>query len=519
MALSSRRRSLLVSVALAAGLASPARAQLAPDTPPPVPREFRAAWVAAVANIDWPSRPGLSSIRQQDELLRILDRAVELRLNAVVLQVRPESDALYWSSLEPWSEYLTGTMGRAPQPFYDPLRFAVREAHLRGLELHAWFNPFRARSASAKSVADPTHVTRAVPGLVRRYGTQVWLDPGDPEVRRRSMAVILDVVRRYDVDAVHIDDYFYPYIENDARRRPIPFPDDATYARYVRGGGTLARDDWRRSNVDGFVRDLYAAVKAEKRQVRVGISPFGIWRPRNPPSVAGLDAYSELYADSRKWLVNGWLDYLAPQLYFGLGRPQQDHTALLAWWIAQNERRRHLWPGLYTSRVAAGREPWSAASFLEQIRLTRAQAGASGQVHFSMKALLDDRGGVATRLRAEAYRAPALVPATTWLGGTPPLTPRVELREPAAGDSATIALRPGGAESNWLYVVRGRYGREWSTEIVPGYYAVYAVPRTRSGASLDRVVVQAVDRLGQLSAARALRVPSGGAVGDAPGER
>lgn len=490
-------------------------AQRVSESPPPVAREFRGVWVATVGNIDWPSKPGLSSIRQQEELLQILDRAAELRLNAVVLQVRPASDALYASQLEPWSEFLTGTMGQAPEPFYDPLAFAVREAHLRGLELHAWFNPYRARAASSTSPAAPTHVTRARPGSVRRYGTQIWLDPGDVEIRRRATQVILDVVRRYDVDAVHIDDYFYPYVENDARGRPIAFPDGATYDRYRRGGGTLGRADWRRANVDTFVQELYAAVKTAKPRVRVGISPFGIWRPGSPLGVEGLDTYAELYADSRKWLLNGWLDYNAPQLYFGLGRPKQDHTALLAWWVAQNRHGRHIWPGLITSRVGTGRDPWTADAFLEQIRLTRAQPGATGHVHFSMRALQDGRGGLAARLRDETYREPALVPASPWLDREAPVAAQVELRETAA-DSVVLALRPGGAESNWLYVLRGRYGSRWSTDVVPGYYAFRALPRVSGGAQLDRIVVQAVDRVGNLSPERALDVPSAASVGAAP---
>jgi uncharacterized lipoprotein YddW (UPF0748 family) len=505
MVLSTRLRSHIVAWALLAGSVAPLNAQLAPDTPPPVAREFRGVWVASVGNIDWPSKRGLSAIRQQDELLHILDRAAELRLNAVVLQVRPASDALYASQLEPWSEFLSGTMGQAPEPFYDPLAFAVREAHLRGLELHAWFNPYRARAGGGSTPASPTHITRTRPSAVRRYGTQIWLDPGDAEVRRRATQVILDVVKRYDVDGVHIDDYFYPYRENDSRGRVIDFPDGPTYERYREGGGRLARDDWRRDNVDTFVRELYAAVKAAKPRVLVGISPFGIWRPGYPAGVEGLDAYKELYADSRKWLVNGWLDYSVPQLYFGLGRPKQDHASLLAWWAGQNPLGRHLWPGLYTSRVGAGRDPWTAEAFLEQVRLTRGQPGATGHVHFSMRALQDGRGGLAARLGAETYREPALVPASPWIDRVPPPPARVELRE-LAGDSVTLALRPGGDESNWLYVLRGRYGGAWSTDVIPGYYPFRSLPRERDGARLDRVIVQAVDRAGNLSTPRAVGV-------------
>src|SRR6476620_1862612 len=204
---------------------------------PPVSREFRAVWVATVANIDWPSKPGLSSWQQQAELIAILDKAVSLNMNAIVLQVRPAADALYPSHLEPWSEYLTGEMGRPPEPYYDPLEFAVTEAHKRGLELHAWFNPYRAHAPSGKSVIATTHVSNEHPDLVRSYGSYLWLDPGDSAVRRVSMNVIIDVVKRYDIDGVHIDDYFYPYKEKDSKGNVIDFPDDQTWNRYVASGG------------------------------------------------------------------------------------------------------------------------------------------------------------------------------------------------------------------------------------------------------------------------------------------
>src|SRR5688572_9800537 len=229
---------------------------------PTVPREFRAIWIATVANIDWPSKAGLSTWEQQSELLAILNKAVAVNMNAVVLQVRPANDALYPSKLEPWSEYLTGQMGRAPEPYYDPLAFAVEEAHRRGLELHAWFNPFRARADGAKSAPDRRHISRARPELVRTYGRMKWMDPGEGAVREHSLRVVLDVVRRYDIDGVHIDDYFYPYREF-RNGRPIQFPDGPSWTRYRRGGGRLSRDDWRRSNVDRFVRLLYERVKAE----------------------------------------------------------------------------------------------------------------------------------------------------------------------------------------------------------------------------------------------------------------
>ncbi|HEU5397235.1 MAG TPA: family 10 glycosylhydrolase, partial [Verrucomicrobiae bacterium] len=282
--------------------------------PPPVPHEFRGAWISVVAtNQDWPSKPGLSAQEQKAELVALLDRAVQLHLNAIVFQVRPACDAVYASSIEPWSACLTGIQGNAPEPYYDPLAFAVAEAHKRGLELHAWFNPFRAWHFQSKSPVAPNHISRTHPELVRRYGSQLWLDPGDPEVRNYVDRVVLDVVKRYDIDGVQFDDYFYPYPEKDVEGRPLPFPDEATWKRYgLANGFDLA--DWRRQNINQFVAKVYHDIKAAKPWVKFGISPFGIWRPENPAPIRGMDAYATLYADSRRWLASGWVDYLAPQL-------------------------------------------------------------------------------------------------------------------------------------------------------------------------------------------------------------
>src|SRR6185436_17717396 len=241
------------------------------QAPPAVPREFRGAWVATVGNIDWPSKPGLTTDQQKSELLAILNRAAELRLNAIILQVRPGCDALYASSFEPWSEYLTGTMGQPPKPYYDPLAFAVEEAHKRGLELHAWFNPFRARHLSARSPIAANHISKTRPDLVRQYGKLLWLDPGEPAVQDHSIKVITDVLRRYDVDGVHLDDYFYPYRIRDGEGEHLPFNDAVSWKRYQASGGKLEREDWRRQNIDRFVERLYAAVKTEKPFVKFGI--------------------------------------------------------------------------------------------------------------------------------------------------------------------------------------------------------------------------------------------------------
>jgi uncharacterized lipoprotein YddW (UPF0748 family) len=456
--------------------------------PPPVRREFRAAWIATVANIDWPSKPGLPAERQREELVRLLDRAVATGLNAVVLQIRPEADALYASTLEPWSASLSGTMGVAPEPLYDPLEFAVAEAHARGLELHAWFNPYRVRGAGVGGPAAATHASVTMPQAVRRYGKFQWFDPGEPAAAERFLAVVGDVVKRYDIDGVQIDDYFYPYPERE-NDRPVPFPDDESHARAVAAGGPADRDAWRRDNVDRLVERLWRDVKALKPHVLVGVSPFGIWRPGHPEGIKGLDQYAVLHADARKWLREGWLDYLAPQLYWRIDAPAQGFEKLFDWWSGENVQGRRVWPGIYTSRVRRdpAAEPkggvWEAEEILRQVSATQARPG-SGTIHFSMKALADDFDGVATKLAAGPYAEPALVPAVRSAEGPPPEPPR------ASRDASGVVME--AAESPWKWVVRMRSGDRWQTAIVPG-----AARRHDLAGIVDEVLVSAVARDGR----------------------
>jgi uncharacterized lipoprotein YddW (UPF0748 family) len=470
-------------------------AQATPGSPPPVPREFRAVWVATVANIDWPSKPGLSTWDQQRELLAILDRATALNLNAVILQVRPGADAFFASPYEPWSQFLTGRQGRAPEPPWDPLAFAIEQAHRRGLELHAWFNPYRAAYTRDTAIAR-NHISRTNPGSVWRYDRFVWMDPGDPEVRRRSVRAIVDVARRYDVDGVHIDDYFYPYPVNDASGRKVDFPDSATYARYRREGGKLSKDDWRRDNVDKLVEALYKGVHAVKPRVRVGISPFGIWRPGNPHQITGFDAYSQIYADSKKWLQNGWADYLSPQLYWGISPPQQSFTALYDWWRSVNTKQRHVWPGLAAYRVSdTTARRLSGQEIAAQLDSMRVRGGDLGHIYFNMTALMKSPDSLDDRLRAR-YGEPALVPASPWLGAAPPGKPALALSRDATTNEYFLKLVPANGEKPWLWTVRRSSSAGWTTVVLPGWLRTHQILDGQVG----RIYVTAVNRTGIESA-------------------
>jgi uncharacterized lipoprotein YddW (UPF0748 family) len=463
--------------------------------PPKPAREYRAAWVATVANIDWPSRKDLSTAEQKAELLALLDRAHQLKLNAIIFQVRPACDAMYASAIEPWSEYLTGTMGKAPEPYYDPLAFAVEEAHKRGLELHAWFNPYRAHHQGARSPISASHVSKTRPKLVRQYGKYLWLDPGEKDVQEYSLSVVMDVVKRYDIDGVHFDDYFYPYKERDGSGKEMDFPDQASWQRFG-AGGKLSRDDWRRENVNTFIERLYRSIKAAKPAVKFGVSPFGIWRPKTPPQIQGFDAYADLYADSRKWLAKGWVDYFAPQLYWAIEPPDQSFPVLLKWWAQQNPKGRLLMPGLDSTKTS-GR--WKPSEIVNQIRITREQPGTSGHIHWNMRSLMRN-SAFDEVLEREVYGQPALVPAAPWLGGGRPGKPKLATGSAENGSRASFSWAPGDTGSPWLWLVQTRSGGDWTTEILPGNR------RTRACDGADVIAVSAVDRNGNVSVAAVLKL-------------
>ncbi|MEV6131112.1 family 10 glycosylhydrolase [Streptomyces violaceusniger] len=365
--------------------------------------EFRGMWLATVANRDWPSKPGLTAAEQRAELLSFLDTAVRRRLNAVVFQVRPTADALWPSPYEPWAECLTGVQGR--DPGWDPLGTAVREAHRRGLELHAWFNPYRIANHTDPSRLIPTHPARVHPEWVVPYGGKLYYNPGLPEVRRFVQDAMLDAVARYDIDAVHWDDYFYPY--------PVAgqvFDDDAAYARY--GAGFPDRAAWRRNNIDRLVYETAVRVKRLKRRVRFGISPFGVWRnqatdPLGSATTAGVQTYDDLFADTRGWVRRGWLDYIVPQVYWNIGFAAADYAALVPWWsevVRGTGVNLYIGEALYKAGDPAQPAPWQdPAELSRHLTLDQGFPQVRGNVYFSAKEVAADRNGAMARVVADHY--------------------------------------------------------------------------------------------------------------------
>lgn len=450
-------------------------------------RELRGAWIATVFNINWPSRQGLSASAAQAELRGLFDTAEVAGLNAVVMQIRAECDAFYPSELEPWSRYLTGTQGE--DPGWDPLAFAIEEAHARGLELHAWMNPYRASAnGAASNVA--SHIATRRPDLVRTHGDFRWLDPGSQDALAHTLAVVRDVLTRYDIDGLHFDDYFYPYPAEGTGE----FDDDATWAAYQSSGGALARDDWRRDNVNRMVSAVHAAVAELRPDVRFGISPFGIYRPGMPAGITGLDQYATLYADPLRWMGEGWVDYVAPQLYWPTTQTAQAYGRLLTWWAEQAEASgTTLFVGNYLAQLGSS-SAWSVGEIEEQVRLVRADARVRGNIFYHVDPLLEDRSGVATMLAGDWYGVPVATPALRGASG-PPGAPRVQ------ADGADAVVDPSDSLRSWL-----------AYELSGGSYVL----RRRVPASAERIglwrgswAISALDRRGLESPGARVEITSG----------
>lgn len=402
-------------------------------------KEFRGVWVATVDNIDWPSRGNYNSDSQKIEFIKLLDLHKKNGINALIVQIRPAADAFYPSPYEPWSQWLTGKQGKPPVPYYDPLQFMITETHKRGMEFHAWINPYRAVFNINRSSVSPTHVTRIHPNWFLTYGDKKYFDPGNKDAQQYVVNVVTDIVKRYDVDAIHFDDYFYPY-----RLPGKEFPDNAKYLQYGKG---MSKDKWRRSNTDSIIVKLSKAIKKEKPHCRFGISPFGVWRNSDKDidgsnTKAGVTNYDDLYADILLWLKKGWIDYVAPQLYWEFGHKLAPYEVLVDWW-GKHTYGRHCYIGLGVYR-ANSNSAWNDKTQLpRQIQLLRNTPNIQGAIFYSSNSFKKNPNGWNDSLRNNYYEQPALIPYMNWLDTIKPALPQI----------TTIALQ----RKDSTYLIQGEF--------------------------------------------------------------
>lgn len=458
---------------------------------PEIKREFRGAWIASVANINWPSRNDLTVEQQKAEAISMLDILKDNNFNAAIFQIRPSADALYTSNIEPWSYFLTGETGKAPSPNYDPLQFWIEEAHKRGLELHVWLNPYRAHHANGGAVNSLSMANKLSDIVLRLKNGMYWFDPANPKTQGHVSNVVKDIVKRYDIDAVHFDDYFYPYATYN---RGADFPDNATWNAYVSSGGTLSRADWRRDNVNKFVERIYKEIHAEKNNVRFGISPFGIWKPGYPAGVVGSSQYDELYADAKLWLNKGWVDYFSPQLYWPIDSKGQSFEALLNWWQSENTMNRHLWPGLNTVEIKVSDRP---TEIKNQIAISRnILKNDAGEIHWSIAGLTKNPN-MLPALKSGPYSEKALVPKSPWIKAVPLQTPTLFIAD--NGSFAQTSWSTKNAADVFQWVLFTQYNGVWQTEILTLDTLSKDIPKFKDGKKLSAVAIKAIDRLGNES--------------------
>jgi len=383
--------------------------------------EFRGVWLATVVNIDFPSSKNLSTEQQKDEFIKLLDMHKRNGMNAVIVQIRPAADAFYPSQYEPWSEYLTGKQGQPPSPYYDPLKFMVAETHKRGMEFHAWMNPYRAEFKIGKSSISPTHITRRHPEWFIDYGGVKYFDPGNKDAQNFVENVVRDVVKRYDIDAIHFDDYFYPY-----RIAGKEFNDQSSFVKY---GNGMSRDDWRRSNVDSIIVHLSKAIKEENKYCQFGISPFGVWRNIDKDSEgsntkAGQTNYDDLYADILLWLRMKWIDYVVPQLYWEISHKVVGFEVLTDWWARHTYGRQlYIGQGIYRA-LESKSYAWKNRNELpNQIKFLRKYPQIQGSAFFSSSTFFSNPNGWNDSLRNNYYKYPAIPPPMPWIDSAKPAQP------------------------------------------------------------------------------------------------
>ncbi len=487
-------------------------------TPAPPKREFRAVWIATVTNIDWPSKKGLPVADQQREIVTMFDQHQQMGLNAVVVQVRSAADAFYARGSEPWSEWLTGQQGLAPEPFYDPLEFMIEQAHQRGLEFHAWFNLDRAAFSKTASIA-PTNIVNRKPEWMLAYGGKKLFNLGIPAVRSYIAGIVANVVREYDVDGIHFDDYFYPYAEPGQVLR-----DDSTYKANFNG---MSKADWRRDNVTKLVTELRDSIRANKPWIKFGISPFGIWKNKsNDPegsATSGGQSYYEIYADTRKWVREGLIDYIVPQVYFSSEFNKVPYKTLVEWWTRNCGDNCHLYIGHGAYRVGRGseRDPgwWRPTEFPDQMRYNRQQQAVKGSIFFSAKNLQINPLSIRDSLQKNFYRHPALVPTMKWLDSIPPLPPR-DLKAALTSEGVELfwqqpadATDGDGANAYLVYRFEGRRPRLLTNDPrfilaqCMGESATRFIDRTADPKKKYVYVVTALDRLQNESLESVIKMP------------
>ncbi|MDD3771899.1 MAG: family 10 glycosylhydrolase [Weeksellaceae bacterium] len=456
---------------------------------PNVNREFRAAWIASVANINWPSKRGLSVEQQKAEATAILDVLKDNNFNAVILQIRPSADALYDSKLEPWSIFLTGETGKAPVPYYDPLEFWISEAHLRGMELHAWLNPYRVHHTNGGKVNSHSMANKMPNDVIRLKNGMYWFDPAKKSTQNHVSNVVMDIVKRYDIDGIHFDDYFYPYTSYNGG---ADFPDQDSWNAYVKSGGKLSKADWRRDNVNQFIQRIYTEIKSEKNWVKFGISPFGIWKSGIPNGITGLSQYDELYADAKLWLNEGWIDYFMPQLYWPIDAPRQSFTTLLNWWNSENTHKRHLWPGLNTVEIKSANK---ADEIVRQIKVVRDKnLYSSGEAHWSFAGL---NFSMLNALKSGPYKEKALIPKSPWLHEIPMEKPELDFHK--NGSTVEISWDSPSLKNVTHWVIYLRYGDQWEIEILEKPITGMQTLFEKNGKKLNTIAVQSIDRIGNES--------------------